>query len=337
MDTWRSQERARKREYRIKLRQTREDLRAEVAFLERQVARQHDVASPASRDDASPSRHLLAENQCLRTHVAMQRHLVHRLYHWVLSNSRLQHVLVQADGAPWLDSTLLADPTAREMGYRWLTDRVYHLTPTGLPFNGTVDDRMQLNMVRDIDGQAIGMDTVHQSTLLVDCHVVADFMWAGYTRDATSTYLDSSHTDIVFKRSVDAILGTSTLALIRRYDEPRRVVFAMALLKDDECFPLQEGEMRPHGTSWVVLEQVADGVTLLRSRAMYATPLTTHGPLSPTEMAAVFDATPHPSADDVTLARVSTHATRSFQVACDAFVRNVTQTVARPSSETRRN
>ncbi|KAF0687803.1 Aste57867_20506 [Aphanomyces stellatus] len=330
----RQYETERKREYRLKQHFKKGRMAAEVVVLEAQLKEclARKAETTALENDSSGGAALLrvtgqsmAElgknidlNNHLRMHVQRQRHLVQLLQDWVTRNTPLESAMKQS--SPWLHSTLLAEPSARDRGYRWLTDRIYYSTPLSLSFSGKVDDAMQLNLVTDGDS-VLGMDTYCQTTTLANFKAVADCIWAGYNRNdvllpyhTTTTFIiDES---IMYKRFYDSKIGTSLLELIRRYDEPGRVVLVTCWLREDACYPLQASEMRPHGVGWKIFERIASDITLRRERSIQYSPETTDGVVSAAQMAAMFGVEAHPTSSDVTLARIESSATRNFEQRC---------------------
>ncbi|KAF0687805.1 Aste57867_20508 [Aphanomyces stellatus] len=307
-----------KREYRAKLRDQRTRLRAQVAALEQTLA--------TCRHDNKPPNHVqsllhqgqtlaLGQNRKLRGQVYRHYELLQSLHHWAILSSPIRPPL--AEGATWRHSTLVADPIAREYGYRWLTDRAFHSTREGLSFDGNVDDVTRVEMLTD-GANVMGMDSCHQTTVMANFNQVARIAWAGYTQNDFSPLNQASmtlHADdtVIYKRVTNTALGTSMLGLVRRYDEPDRVVIVMCMLTDDESFPLEGGEMRPHGFGWLVLQHVADDITLYRSRSIQYSPMTTAGVISLEKMAQIFGVDAHPRSRDATMARIETIAAQSFE------------------------
>ncbi|KAF0687801.1 Aste57867_20504 [Aphanomyces stellatus] len=307
--TKRQYECERKREYRTKLRTQRDILAAEVTSLEHTLAR---LSSSTARQPASqkqqrrPATHSDLRKECHR-----QRELLRKLYLWALYCAPQLH-----PATPWLNSTLLADPTARTYGYQWLTDRVFYSTQAALPFQGDVGDMARLQLHTD-DWDVLGIETSHQSTLLVDMEDAARCAWERYTLDEYAHVKQTSSTDrldddIVYKRLHDHALGTSLYGLVRRYTSLTRTVFVVCMLSHDDCFPLAATELRPHGFGWIVMERMADGVTLQRTRMMQFSPITTSGHVPLERVAAMFGVDSHPTSRHVTLARVETTALRNF-------------------------
>ncbi|KAF0687804.1 Aste57867_20507 [Aphanomyces stellatus] len=334
MRTHRQYETERKRKYRQREHFKKGRLAAQAVALESQLKEYlaHTTGQEngsGGRDSAFVANQTMTElwksacvNRQLRMSVLQQHRLVQMLQEWVARNTPLESVLKQ--GRPWLHSTLLAEPGARERGYRWLTDRIYYSTPRGLSFSGKVDDAIQLNLVTDGEN-VLGIDTYCQRTVMTNVQTVADFIWASYNRNnvmlpfytSTTFIVDES---IMYKRIYDSKLGTSLLGLIRRYDEPGRVVLVTCWLREDACYPLQTSEMRPHGVGWKIFERIASDITLRHERSIQYSPETTDGVVSAAQMAAMFGVEAHPTSSDVTLARIESSATRNFEHSCHAAI-----------------
>ncbi|KAF0687799.1 Aste57867_20502 [Aphanomyces stellatus] len=292
MEAVRQYERERKRRYRTEQRGQREILEAEVARLQNQL--NHCVVASNEKSFRKRASHMdearrvsTAQNTALREQVQRQYELLTTLHNWV---SAPTPSVFQA-GSPWLHVSLLANPEARQHGYRWLTDRVFHSTPSAFEFNGNVDDAARVTVHADAQLEIIGMENNYQTTFLANYEQVADCLWdASLQRVAADFAVQTVLVDggIQYNRMFDRTLGTSFCALTRRYDQPHRSVVVSVLLRDDDCFPLQENEVRSYGFGWTILDKITDDVTLYRSRSMQYAPVTTHGVISFEQNAAMF-------------------------------------------------
>ncbi|KAF0692079.1 hypothetical protein As57867_016726, partial [Aphanomyces stellatus] len=232
------------------------------------------------------------------------------------------------EGNPWLHSTLLADPVARHYGFRWLTDRIFH---NALRAHAVVDpsvqDMMHINLHTNDDGwDMVGIENFSQTTVLAHFKDVANCMWDIFTAtQITDVHLQQKvvqTNDMLYNRVYDRLHDTSVCVLLRRYTMPNRVVFTRLFLRDDECFPLQSHELRPHGFGWTIMEHIADDVTLYRSRLLHHVPVTVQGMIPLERSAQVFgvDATlPRP----LLLERMQANALRNLKHARDHTQRNL--------------
>ncbi|KAF0687796.1 Aste57867_20499 [Aphanomyces stellatus] len=321
----------RKRRYRAGKRTERERLEADAEALRLLLSQLvSEAAGPTTaREAALRSLQELATserlNKTLRHHMQRRRDLVMRLKAWVrqsMSRPRSLH-----SGTPWLHSALLADPTARQYGYQWLTDRIYHAAMAAHGVDGHVDDVARLQVHRDVDGwDIVAMESHYQCTFLTPLAELAQVKWVGLTEDAFSDVVHATTVDatptFLYKYIHDTLLHTNVCWLNRRYDvSPDRVVLVSVLLYDDECFPLRGNEQRAHGFSWTILEKITDDITLHRTSILHHAPRTADGSLSFDETAAMFGVEPHPSRD-TTLARIENNALQNF-IARWAFKKRV--------------
>ncbi|KAF0687800.1 Aste57867_20503 [Aphanomyces stellatus] len=254
------------------------------------------------------------------------RAMIHRNHKWLQTLQQWVAASVvpmplSRGSVPWLHSTLLADPRAREVGYRWITDRVYH-TATPASTNGNMADHMHMELVTSDTGSSlyiVGVERMYQTTFFGHFQDVANCIWDASIQHVhsdtscvtTITPFSDDHT-ILYSRLHDTRLGTSMCVLTRRYDEPNRVVLATALLANDECFPLQPAELRPHGVAWTLVQRITDNVTLFRSESTQFAPRTTDGPMTLERNAAMCDVAVHPTTASITVARIQESLVRNF-------------------------
>ncbi|KAF0687797.1 Aste57867_20500 [Aphanomyces stellatus] len=313
----REYERQRKQRYRTKLQQQHTTLRWQVWQLEDVLEKSRaiqaggrlwrDVAIDAQRRRSAST----VQNSKLRAEVRRYEQVLRTLQKWVVAS--VQPVL--SDGRNWLHSTLLADPVSRKYGFRWLTDRVFHLAARA--FSTSVGDGLKLDLRTDEDTKDIlGMELFGTNTLFGDFRLAADCLWDGIRAQVPTANLTkkvvATDGDVVYLREFNLEFGTSFCKLARRYDLPTRAVLALVDLADDECFPLAEHEMRPHGFTCIVLEQVTPDITLTSQLSVHYSPLTCHGTIPFERNVAMFGVQPHPTSRNVTVARIETNALRSM-------------------------
>ncbi|KAF0696693.1 Aste57867_12575 [Aphanomyces stellatus] len=315
MEARRQYECDRKRRYRAEQRSNKKHLTAEADLLQelewlgRQLIQRKGNREWLRRcaQDCCAS---VANNRTLRDQVRRYNHLTQTLHNWV-------HTSMTLSGAsPWLHSTLIADPVARQYGYRWLTDRVFHSALAAHATTGSIDDMARVTVHANADCEIAGMKTWCQHTILVPYTRVASCLWDTFTQDDRSPMRHAktlvSESDLFYKRVYDKLHGTNSCLLMRRYNLPTRIVFVRVFLRDDDCFPLLPHELRPHGFGWTAIEKITDDVTLYRSTVTHHAPVTTQGAISLDQTAAVFGVEPHPTSPATTLARIETNCLRNF-------------------------
>ncbi|KAF0692461.1 Aste57867_16452 [Aphanomyces stellatus] len=314
----------RKRRYRAQKRCERDILQAEVDLLQEQLETQlqdtskHNLWRVIARRAFQDRVNSMHENATLREQVRRHRHLLRMLRHWATAVPDVPTGL--GENNPWINSTLLADPTARQYGFQWLTDRVFHSTLAALSFVGTVDDVSRVDVhTDDSSGQMeiMGIESHFQRTYFADYKQVADINWdemplrSESNPNIVQTIVRAGCINYV--HMYYKVTNQNVCVLVRRYNLPNRVVIVRTFLRDDECIPLQGPDMRPYGYGWAVFENIADGVTLYRSRLMQHAPVTRDGVITFDQTAAIFGVPVHPCRH-VTLARIENNALRNFLI-----------------------
>ncbi|KAF0692465.1 Aste57867_16456 [Aphanomyces stellatus] len=314
--------------YRAVQRESHRSILIEVAYLEDQLQQRRDLHVALDettawwRDaavQALGARHTSAtNNQSLREQVKRQQILLRLLHHWV--SASIEPGL--CDRRTWLHSTLVADPVARAYGYQWHTDRVYHHALSWHAADGHVADFMKAGTFTRIDDDTgddtiMGMYTQYQTTLMASLDDVAACVWDDVMQDPHPNHL-TTHVEatdsMVYKYVHAARQGTSSCLLVRRYDASERVVLATAMVETDACAPLAADTLRPHGHAYVVLEKIASDVTLYRSVLVQFAPVTTTGPITLAQTAAIFgvDVVHPPTTPAVTIARIDSAMQHGF-------------------------
>ncbi|KAF0692462.1 Aste57867_16453 [Aphanomyces stellatus] len=330
MDGRREYECLRKRRYRAQQRNERDVLQAQVYDLQKQLETQlppeRHVWRVIAKRAAVDKTKSVQENATLRDQVRRTRETLRVLRQWATMACE-PHVprTIGGHSSPWLHTTLVADPVAREQGYRWLTDRVFHSTQEFMASDHrstdfSVDDVSQVDVRTTLDSgeiEILGLESNFQRTFFIDFKRMADVNWAELATNAI--HADNHVQTIVRNESLMYIhthnrrTHTNVCVLIRRYDLPHRVVIVRTLLRDDECIPLQDLAVRPHGFGWAVFEHVTDGVTLYRSRLVQNPPVRADGrAITFDETATLFGVEAHATARPVTLARLESKALLLF-------------------------
>ncbi|KAF0716603.1 hypothetical protein AaE_011055 [Aphanomyces astaci] len=308
----------RKRRYRADQRCQRAILVAEITALQETL--QRTLSIPQQRAWSEVTKRFetdlalrAAKRRKLRDQVHRQQELLLILHEWVgRSVGRSLR-----DSRPWQHSTLLAHPESRQYGFQWLLDRVFHAANSTLSstFNGSIADFSTLQVHVDDNQDILGMESHHQVTLLAGlndvtaCYVNASREIMQSSVCHVETVLEEG--ELLYWRLYNTQLGTSMCRLTRSYHLASRVVCASIYVRDDECFPLQPNELRPHGFGWTVMDAVTDSITLCRTAVMQYAPVTTDGVVTFERTAAMFGVEPS-SSRDVVLARIENNALRNF-------------------------
>ncbi|KAF0692469.1 Aste57867_16460 [Aphanomyces stellatus] len=332
-DRARLYERVRKQEYRAEKRRERKLLEAQIYYLEDQI--KHNIPGPARavkmHDDATRSttswRELARTNLRERTAADDERRALQRLVQRRATLAQLLEAWVAqavaprrlGDGAAWRESTLMADPTARQYGFEWLTDRVFHcamrVQATDAAAMGTnIDDQCHLHVHTDDDFEILGVESHCQYTLWADGADIAEALWTdshvltaipGLTLTKTVVQDQS----LVYVRLHNVRNGLSCCKIVRRYDLPQTTIFTYVYVRDDESFPLAATERRPHGYGWTIVHDIAPGIALARTSGLQYAPLTAQGTVvSIAETASMFGTEAHATSRETTLARIENNA-----------------------------
>ncbi|KAF0696687.1 Aste57867_12569 [Aphanomyces stellatus] len=293
LESIREYERERKRQYRQNVHTDLQLLREQVLDLSQELARR------CTRGITSQQKALL-KDKALVEQVRRQRRLLQLLQTWVKAS--IQPTL--RENSPWLHSTLLADRDARQVGYKWLTDRVFHSAVGAVAVDSSVDDGAWAGLITGEDACDIhGIENTHQTTFFANYERVARVVWEDATdttpRPDGGTLTVLAGDDRFRYQHIQSPSRRSTiLMLARRYHVThQRVVFVYVYIRDDECFPLEPDHFRPHGFGWTSMERITDDVTLCRTRTTQFANVTFE------QAAARFRIEPHAS-QDVVLARM---------------------------------
>ncbi|KAF0696690.1 Aste57867_12572 [Aphanomyces stellatus] len=313
----------RKAEYRARQRNERALLQAQVLHLKIQLQSllRHKASQQRQAAAARATRPLLhqggfsanqVQHATLREQLRRHRVLMTLLHRWV--GGMVDQTL--DSGRCWLHSTLLTEPTARQYGFRWLTDRVFHsaLSSTCTVTHSAstlVDDFMRYQIHTDADGlEFLASESHVQATYFADYTTVADCLWDSFANERYETVLREG--DFLYQRVYNTFHRISTFVILRRYTLPNRVVFVRVFLSEDEALPLQANQRRQNGFAWITMDKITDGVTLYRSN-MVQFPIRTTDKTPPFEtLVSVFGVETHPTRG-VTMARLKTKAQQLFE------------------------
>ncbi|KAF0696688.1 Aste57867_12570 [Aphanomyces stellatus] len=278
MEWRRKYERERKRRYRArKALEQQQQLVASPANIAEQSQSQarrrrlKDMASWLLSSSKVPE----TERKKLMNQVHRNRRLIDVLLRWV----HLSIGPTPQDGTPWLHSTLLGDPEARQCGYRWLTDRVFHSAIAEHATTSNVRDFAVATMhADDWDFACLGLEHHHQVTVLGSVEQLATWLWGDIVASErpNGSLAEAIEGDATFQyqRVTNPRQKKTLLMLTRRYAIASRVVVVYVYIRDDECIPRHANEFRPHGFGWTVLQEIAPDVTLCRTHTLQLAPLT---------------------------------------------------------------
>ncbi|ETV78050.1 hypothetical protein, variant [Aphanomyces astaci] len=260
----RHSESLRKRKYRAGKRTELIQLETELRTLQDQLAY---LTAPRSSSSLFPSTTpppaIIARryNESLKAQVTLQRRLARTMSLWTATQQPRLGPIMRSS---WMQSTLLANPAARQQGYRWLSDRVLHTSQRHPhPFGDAVADRVSVVAHRgeDTDGATVAAIEGHyQFTAFGDFRHVSQRLWVANIAPTAVTViqmLDDQPIDgLMYYHSTNLVTNVRVIA--RQYIEASRVVLTYTYLAHDECFPMIPGarEWRPHGFAWCVLVHI---------------------------------------------------------------------------------
>ncbi|RHY20049.1 hypothetical protein DYB32_010123 [Aphanomyces invadans] len=263
--------RLRMRTFRANLKSDAHKLQVEIEYLEKKLERLRQ-APPSTRSYRAPfamaTDVLLSHSNRLRKHVEARTRLIRELAVWLSAQRPLP-------------------------GYRWLTERALHMAVLQHPnhsFQG--DDQVTITLHtspvdggnwRDEANEVVdGTSLRVQVTVFASIDKVAKGYWKLFTQGiASSPMVEWVDNDLVYFHSINPFLGTSKQSILRRFDpSPRQVVFTIVNVSHDEIVPLTDGQMRTHGVSCMILDEVSTGITLVRSTDLALAPLTCDGKAS---------------------------------------------------------
>ncbi|RQM21095.1 hypothetical protein B5M09_009841 [Aphanomyces astaci] len=297
----RHSESLRKRKYRAGKRTELIQLETELRTLQDQLAY---LTAPRSSSSLFPSTTpppaIIARryNESLKAQVTLQRRLARTMSLWtatqqprLVRTDNISHVpplgllTVERSQGPimrssWMQSTLLANPAARQQGYRWLSDRVLHTSQRHPhPFGDAVADRVSVVAHRgeDTDGATVAAIEGHyQFTAFGDFRHVSQRLWVANIAPTAVTViqmLDDQPIDgLMYYHSTNLVTNVRVIA--RQYIEASRVVL----------------------TYTTIVEHVTDQVSLVRHSNLQYTPVTSQGVASLAEIAQLFRS-PFPESD----------------------------------------
>ncbi|ETV91100.1 hypothetical protein H310_14256 [Aphanomyces invadans] len=285
--------RLRMRTFRANLKSDAHKLQVEIEYLEKKLERLRQ-APPSTRSYRAPfamaTDVLLSHSNRLRKHVEARTRLIRELAVWLSAQRPLP---ANFSRSSWMETTLVADPVCRRQGYRWLTERALHMAVLQHPnhsFQG--DDQVTITLHtspvdggtwRDEANEVVdGTSSRVQVTVFASIDKVAKGYWKLFTQGiASSPMVEWVDSDLVYFHSINPFLGTSKQSILRRFDpSPRQVVFTIVNVSHDEIVPLTDGQMRTHGVSCMILDEVSTGITLVRSTDLALAPLTCDGKAS---------------------------------------------------------
>ncbi|KAF0693160.1 Aste57867_15840 [Aphanomyces stellatus] len=313
-DRLREAARIRMRRLRTTQRSERSTLHTTLKMLEQKLASLHEKmhrtarAAPtnATRNDDLIDAH--RTKVALRKEVDEQYKLAHLLYMWVASQQPVAHLPTRSS---WMESTLVASPEARRQGFQWLSDRVYHNAINAAPkyFAGDkVDDMVRFAMhtsndESDAGPHIVGTEFHVQHTFFANFSAMARIIWGDVLKgQSKDTYghvrpqiAERIHDRLVYFSGVYNGFGKHLRRIDCMYEEADRVVMTYTYVTDDECFPIEDGEIRASGYAWVIAQRVTDSITLVHHSVFHFAPVTAHGVASLDQMGQFYGQTIAPT------------------------------------------
>ncbi|KAF0695921.1 Aste57867_13296 [Aphanomyces stellatus] len=290
----------RMRKYREEEQLEAKRLRKELELLQEKHAKMKasETSTPTQRRNPfeMAAMVLRRHNQALREEASNRHQLARLLYQWVASQ---HHVPTPpaSTGMSWIQTTsLLSNPLVRHEGMTWLSQRVYHTAQAASNnvFHGSMEDgcRFTMHTTDDDDGQptVAGMECHVQHTFFANYKAVAALVWRLDVRlspvISNTKIMDHVHDKLVYFCGVHKGTGSHSRRVLHYYDEPGRVIITHALVADDECFPVTQGEFQSRGFNWydeklcfcrcrveicftAIIERVTDNITLFRRSHFY--------------------------------------------------------------------
>ncbi|RHY60245.1 hypothetical protein DYB34_001477 [Aphanomyces astaci] len=325
----------RMRKYRTQKKEQFRRLEAEWQYLQqtlRQLQHQHTAHHSASDTTHAPARlaprvtsqherhhldqQLALHTSQLRGDAEAKYRLACCLRDWVASQTPTPGLTPQMS---WIYSTLCADPAARQLGFQWLSDRLYHTSHSVIPqhpLGGQGGDAMQLTVHTNADENPV-------TIVAMEFHFQFHTVFASFANVVSAILAFSNQggfvvSDVIPCQVVEAVSDTLQYVyganrrsgvtmrrvtnLFHNHDRTRAVQ-TYAKVADDECFPLQHGEIRTHGFGWfdldrscnsghwivrshtdcsgrTVAERVAGSITKVRGSVLHYAPITNEGVVS---------------------------------------------------------
>ncbi|ETV78047.1 hypothetical protein H257_08261 [Aphanomyces astaci] len=265
----------------------------------------------------------------------------------------------------WIYSTLCADPAARQLGFQWLSDRLYHTSHSVIPqhpLGGQGGDAMQLTVHTNADENPV-------TIVAMEFHFQFHTVFASFANVVSAILAFSNQggfvvSDVIPCQVVEAVSDTLQYVyganrrsgvtmrrvtnLFHNHDRTRAVQ-TYAKVADDECFPLQHGEIRTHGFGWfdldrscnsghwivrshtdcsgrTVAERVAGSITKVRGSVLHYAPITNEGVVSLECMGSLFGINHHQfSRREDLIAQVRTQAQAMYEDAYQGWIRALRQ------------
>ncbi|RQM24583.1 hypothetical protein B5M09_007800 [Aphanomyces astaci] len=315
----------------------------------------HAPARLAPRVTSQHERHHLDQQLALHTSqlrgdAEAKYRLACCLRDWVASQTPTPGLTPQMS---WIYSTLCADPAARQLGFQWLSDRLYHTSHSVIPqhpLGGQGGDAMQLTVHTNADENPV-------TIVAMEFHFQFHTVFASFANVVSAILAFSNQggfvvSDVIPCQVVEAVSDTLQYVyganrrsgvtmrrvtnLFHNHDRTRAVQ-TYAKVADDECFPLQHGEIRTHGFGWfdldrscnsghwivrshtdcsgrTVAERVAGSITKVRGSVLHYAPITNEGVVSLECMGSLFGINHHQfSRREDLIAQVRTQAQAMYE------------------------
>ncbi|KAF0695919.1 Aste57867_13294 [Aphanomyces stellatus] len=283
----RRQARVRMQKLRAAERNEARDLKVAIEGLEKEVA---------ARRGALVWRACIKEKHRLEDDVRRKTYLATLLKVWTLSLEPLVDHF--GPGIPWIESTLLAHPTARREGFDWLSQRVYHaalraysVEDPSSQSHETIHNGIQCDLttrVNDDGDRCIAVMHTHvQHVFFAPFKEVARLIWiaerlrATVPSAASGAYvleeLKHLHDRLVYYGATYKRGGVVARRIDSMFVDDHRVVITHTFVADDECLPIASGMLLTPGFGWTIAERITDSITLVRHKIVQFAHLGTDG------------------------------------------------------------
>ncbi|KAF0718776.1 Aste57867_1490 [Aphanomyces stellatus] len=273
----REQIRLRMQRYRASIDCKRRHLEAEIRHLNNELDRLQSAPRKARPTAYAVAAQVLHQHTAtLRENVNRRYKLAHLLYYWVASQEPCEGLPA---GSSWLETTLLAEPVAREQGYHWLSQRLYH-SAIAATINTSTNECFNTSLYTGDDDKGLSLKGIHiqmQTTVAAPFAAVAKSFWrANCESMAEATEIEKVDDRLLYYNRMEE--DHKAFDIIAMFEDPTRVVITSLGVPHDERYPIVEGEMRCYGTQWVVVERLTETTTRVQYTWFSPVPLLASGP-----------------------------------------------------------
>ncbi|KAH9112378.1 hypothetical protein LEN26_011684 [Aphanomyces euteiches] len=187
-----------------------------------------------------------------------------------------------------METTLVGNPACRQYGHQWLCHKAMRMAIIAHPEDSlgcSKDDEIISwpHLGEDDVGTSLDAIQFHSKyTVKGDYKDVGAALWETYVSSSPQHslkarlccfVLDNIHDELVYICVEYGPLKTKVLHVGARFQLENRMVVTLTTIAYDERFPMRDEESRLHGFSWMVLDNMGDGVTLCRQSCLQYTPV----------------------------------------------------------------